>query len=58
MGAGSTTVGASPGRDLWIKIQELNHLRSCSVQAQDSLIGCGFSLSLGFQTQERALSID
>lgn len=49
MGAGSTTVqdivGASPGQDLGIKIQELNQGRGCSIQAQDSLIGCGFSLS-------------
>ncbi len=62
MGAGSTTVqdivGASPGQDLGIKIQELNQGRGCSVQAQDILIGCGFSLSLGFKTQERTLSID
>jgi hypothetical protein len=35
MGAGSTTVqdivGASPGQDLGIKIQELNQGRGCSV---------------------------
>ncbi len=49
-GAGSTTVqdivGASPGQDLGIKIQELSQGRGCSVQAQDSLIGSGLSLSL------------